>query len=222
MINTQAKSKLLIVDDDVLARASLSQIFAEFGHNVRTAEDGVSALLEIRRDAPNIVLSYIDIPGMSAFQFLMILRRRFPAIQVIAMRAVLSIDRGMQPVIAADAFFEKGTNLSSLLQIVEAMVRPERPPSLQRPGTLTPVWNSMSGKNKAGEAYVVLDCPKCLRSFPCTLGDAIVLVNEAPCVFCSNLIHYSIVQPTDPPMREAFQWKPGAGAQKPLMPLHLN
>jgi DNA-binding NtrC family response regulator len=39
-----AKAKLLIVDDDVALRMSLSQILTEFGHSARSAEDGFSAL----------------------------------------------------------------------------------------------------------------------------------------------------------------------------------
>jgi len=57
---SNAKVKLLIVDDDESVRESLSQLFTEFGHSVRSAEDGPSALLEIRQEVPDIILSDLN------------------------------------------------------------------------------------------------------------------------------------------------------------------
>lgn len=60
---------------------------------------------------------------MSGFEFLSIVRRRFPSIRVIAMSREFtstSVPEG----VAADAFYEKGRRLRSLLGVVEAMARP--------------------------------------------------------------------------------------------------
>jgi CheY-like chemotaxis protein len=61
-----SKVKLLIVDDDVALRMSLSELFTELGHSTRSAEDGFSALSEIRTRIPDIILSDLNMPGMSA------------------------------------------------------------------------------------------------------------------------------------------------------------
>jgi CheY-like chemotaxis protein len=127
---SEAKVKLLIVDDDESVRESLSQLFTEFGHSVRSAEDGSAALLKIRQEAPDIILSDLNMPSMSGFEFLSIVRRRFPAILVIAMSGAFSID-DVPPELPADAFYEKGPRLSLLLQIVQAMTFEERSPHLQ-------------------------------------------------------------------------------------------
>ena len=81
------KVKLLIVDDDPSIRMSLSQILIASGNSVRSAVDGFSALIEIRQEAPEILLSDLNMPGMSGFELLSVVRQRFPAIQVIAMSA---------------------------------------------------------------------------------------------------------------------------------------
>jgi PleD family two-component response regulator len=47
-----AKVKLLIVDDEVSIRTSLSLIFTGSGHSVRSSADGFSALFEIRTNFP--------------------------------------------------------------------------------------------------------------------------------------------------------------------------
>src|ERR1700688_3375095 len=101
----QANVRLLIVDDEPSARMLLSHIFAELGHSVRSAEDGFSALFEIRQEIPDIILSDLNMPGMSGFEFLSVVRRRFPSIKVIAMSsAVFPVD-GVPPGVAADAFY---------------------------------------------------------------------------------------------------------------------
>jgi DNA-binding NtrC family response regulator len=111
---------LLIVEDDIQLRLSLSTLFAEMGYRVRSSEDGFSALVEIEKEIPDIGLSDLNMPGMSGFELLSVLCNRFPGIRLIAMSGTHSGDRAL-PGVAADAFYEKGANLASLLQIVKAM-----------------------------------------------------------------------------------------------------
>jgi CheY-like chemotaxis protein len=186
---------------------SLSHIFTELEYSVRSAEDGFTALFEIRQEMPDIILSDLNMPGMSGFEFLSVVRRRFPIIHVIAMSAAFSGD-GLQPGVAADAFYEKATNLDSLLQIMEAVTHLERP-AVQHPSRLTPIWIQSNGHDPSGEAYVMIACPECLRTFPQVLGKAISRIHETACVHCSSLIHYAIVQSMNPAAPQAFQRKPG-------------
>src|ERR1700691_2552078 len=123
----KATVNLLVVDDDAALRMSLSHIFATFGHRVRCAADGFSALSELRLEVPDIILSDLNMPGMSGFEFLSVGRRRFPTIRVIAMSSVLSAE-AIPAGVAADAFYQKGNNLGSLIQIMEGMTSPELPP----------------------------------------------------------------------------------------------
>jgi CheY-like chemotaxis protein len=78
------KAKLLIVDDDLQVRTLLSVILTKSGHRVCSAEDGFSALAEMRKEIPDIILSDLNMPGMSGFELLSVVRRRFPAIRVVA------------------------------------------------------------------------------------------------------------------------------------------
>jgi CheY-like chemotaxis protein len=212
---SRQKVSLLIVDDDVSICRSLSFILAASGYGVRSTADGFSALAELRNEIPDILLSDLNMPGMSGFELLSVVRRRFPAIKVIAMSGTFSGD-GVPPGVAADAFYEKGTNLESLLQIIEAMTRSERPSPFQHSSPLAPIWIPRNGHDPSGEAFVVITCPECLRTFSQTLDKAIWSVSETSCVYCHSLIHYAIVQPTDPASPEAFQRKPGTGMPTPL------
>jgi CheY-like chemotaxis protein len=209
------KANILVVEDDILVCKSLSGILIESGYKVRSAEDGFSALSEIRDWLPDILLSDLNMPGMSGFELLSVIRRRFPAIQVIAMSGMYSGD-GVPPGVAADAFYEKGSNPVFLLQIIEVMSHPERKSPLQHSSALAPIWIPKNGHDLSGEPYVIITCSECLRTFPQVLGKAVSPIQETGCVYCSSLIHYAIVQPTDSTFPLAFQRKPGAGMPIPF------
>jgi CheY-like chemotaxis protein len=202
-----AKINLLIVDDDAVLRNSLSYIFTNLGHTVRSAEDGFSALVAIRQQVPDILLSDLNMPGMSGFELLSVVRRRFPAIRAIAMSGAFS-GEGLQLGVAADAFYEKGTGVGHLLLTVKDLAQPDWHPGLRSPSKLAPIWIHRNGHNSAGEAYVTITCPECMRTFPQVLDEALYLIHESLCPNCSSLIHYAILQPTDPASPQAFQRKP--------------
>jgi DNA-binding NtrC family response regulator len=47
-----AEARFFIVDDEPSIRMSLSHVLTEMGYRVRTAEDGFSALAELREEVP--------------------------------------------------------------------------------------------------------------------------------------------------------------------------
>jgi DNA-binding NtrC family response regulator len=208
-----AKVKLLIVDDEASLRTSLSLIFTTFGHSVRSAEDGFSALAELRNEVPDILLSDLNMPGMSGFELLSVVRRRFPAIRVIAMSGAFSGD-SVPLGVAADVFYEKGSNPGTLLEAVRAMAQMERS-SIQHPNTSAPIWIPKNGHDPTGEEYVMVACPQCMRTFPQGLGGDVRPIREVDCAHCSSLIQYAIVQPADTPSQQTLQRKPAARAPAP-------
>jgi CheY-like chemotaxis protein len=120
------KERLLIVDDEPAIRMSLSLLFTEIGYSVRVAEDGFSALRQIRREPPEILLSDLNMPGMSGFELLSVVRRQFPAIHTIAMSGAFSgieVPSGVD----ADAFYEKGGGMGALLQLLSTPLTLNRP-----------------------------------------------------------------------------------------------
>jgi CheY-like chemotaxis protein len=119
------KPTLLIVDDEATIRFTLSQIFSEFGHGVRVAADGLSALSEMEREVPDILLSDLNMPGMSGFELLPVVRQHFPTIRVIAMSGAFRGDEAPSG-LAADAFYQKGSSVGALLKIMDALPWPER------------------------------------------------------------------------------------------------
>lgn len=119
------KATVLIVDDDPAIRMAMSQALAELGYGVRCAEDGRKALEEMEREIPQILLSDLHMPGMTGFELLSVVRRRYPEILTIAMSGAFRGDEA-QSGVAADAFYQKGSSIVSLLRMMETMPRSER------------------------------------------------------------------------------------------------
>jgi CheY-like chemotaxis protein len=196
----EATVNLLVVDDDAALRKSLSQIFGAFGHRVRCAADGFSALSELRLEVPDIILSDLNMPGMSGFEFLSVVRRRFPAIKVIAMSSAFAA--GDIPLgVAADAFYQKGSNFGSLLQIMKGMTLPARGASLTHSSPPAPIWVESNGQAASGGAYLMLSCPECLRAFPQLSGATSSSMHETNCIYCNSAFNYAIVQPAGAVLR---------------------
>ena len=112
----------------ILPFSTLSLVLAETGYRVRTAQDGSSALIAIRNESPEIILSDLNMPGMSGFELLTRVRSEFPAIQTVAMSGAFSGDEVPNGV-AADAFYQKGSSLASLLRVIESLPWRKRGPA---------------------------------------------------------------------------------------------
>lgn len=189
------KDRLLIVDDEPSIRESLSFVLAEIGYPVRAAEDGLSALMEMRKETPDMILSDLNMPGMSGFEFLSVVRHRFPAIPVIAMSGAFCGNE-VPSGVAADAFYQKGSGVRSLLMIVESLAPPNRL-NAQQPPPAPPVWFDQNESDADGMPYVSITCPECLRSFHHHAGSPQSPAQEAHCAHCRNPIHYAAAEPVD-------------------------
>jgi CheY-like chemotaxis protein len=208
----KATMNLLVVEDEAVLRTSLSHIFSAFGHRVRCAADGFSALSELRVEVPDMILSDLNMPGMSGFEFLSVVRRRFPTVKVVAMSSAFTVD-GIPPGVAADRFYQKGSNLGSLLQMVEDLTSSERPQSHHAGHAAAPIWveNEPDGR---GGARIMLTCPECLRAFHQYSVETPFPVHETNCIYCNSAFDYAVVQPTEPVLR-------GGRSQKQAIPALL-
>jgi CheY-like chemotaxis protein len=187
------KNSVLVVDDDELLRESLTMVLRATGHEVRSAHDGLSGLLEIRGAFPKVILSDLNMPGMSGFEFMSVVRRKFPQIRVIAMSGAYS-GPDVPTGVAADAFYPKDSRVEVLLHLVD-----EKPtPRIHRLDSCTPdapAWVSSSMRDSSGDVYVLLCCPECLRcSKQIFQADGAMPVGTQ-CESCGTAFHYAVVQP---------------------------
>jgi CheY-like chemotaxis protein len=105
---TQFRFRVLVVDDDPSIRQTATLILESEGFEVLTAADGVEGLHSLSQCLPDLIISDLNMPRMSGFEFLAVVRQRFPHIATIAMSGGFSSDE--TPVaILADAFLQKGS-----------------------------------------------------------------------------------------------------------------
>ena len=185
------KANLLVVDDDDALRTLLAERLSTMGHKVRSAADGFSALLEIRHEVPEIIVCDLDMPQMSGFEFLSIIRRRLPSLRVIAMSGDLGGDE-IPAGVAADAFYEKGASFGKLLLAIEALSDPDLLVLEGNREEPTPVWVE-GNRYRTSAAPTMISCPECFRSFSEVLTAEPKLVVETRCPHCQSTIRYAIV-----------------------------
>ncbi len=200
------KIKLLIVDDEAATRVLLSKIFGQMGHRVEIAEDGFSALACMREMTPDILISDLNMPGMSGFELLSVVRRRLPAIYVIATSGAYA-GKEVPYGIAADAFYEKASGFHSLLELMEIAAQTR---VAVRGPEAAPLWISRTSDEPPGETYVMISCPECMRAFPGGFAESKTFINKTECIFCHTTIRYAIVQPLDPLTSQPYVPKPMA------------
>jgi len=104
-VNT--KTRILIVEDDVSVRLTISKLLNDQGYEVSTSSDGFDALLHLREEIPELILSDLNMPQMSGFELLSVVRRRFPEILVVASSGAYDSSEIPNGVLA-DAFYAKG------------------------------------------------------------------------------------------------------------------
>jgi len=185
---------ILVVDDDPTVLDSLGMLLKSSGYDVSTAIHGFDALLQLKRKIPTIVLSDLNMPQMSGFELLSVLRRRFPQIPVIAMSGAYHSGEAVPGGVIADAFYSKGqSSPETLLQIVADLVRTSAAHAVDHARESAPVWIPRNGKDSHGIPYVVLTCTECLRSFPLSVEtEDLQRIQETPCLFCPNVVRYII------------------------------
>jgi CheY-like chemotaxis protein len=179
--------QVLVVDDDLGVRQTLTLLLAAAGYEASAAQNGFKALQLIKREAPRLLLCDLDMPDMSGREFLTIVRRRFPRIAVIAMSGAYE-DTAPEGVMA-DAFYTKGQRKpSELFQIAAELIQRADRHDAER----TLVWARPISIDPSGTSFALITCTDCLRPFIVAMPiDDIQVVHEARCVFCKSEIQYT-------------------------------
>jgi CheY-like chemotaxis protein len=193
MSNT-SKYRILVVDDEPNVRGSLAGFLKTAKYDVSTAENGFDALLQLRSATPDVIISDLNMPQMSGFEFLSVVRRRFPEILVVAASGAYESGDCVPGGVIADAFYAKGQHRpEELLRTVAKLIRTSAARAMNHHRQSAPVWIPRNGKDSKGVPYIVLTCTECLRSFPLSvLREDVQEIQQTPCLFCSNPVRYII------------------------------
>jgi DNA-binding response OmpR family regulator len=179
--------RVLYVDDEPLCRELVRSLCSAAGYEVLVAKDGFAALAQMRGAPPDLIVSDLKMPNMSGFEFLSIVRRRFPQIPTIAASGEFAPP--VEPLgVIADGFITKPFEIQELLARIAALLR-EAPPRPAIKRDKAPVWVPRNGE------YYVITCTDCLRSFSIPAEkDARVLreLRTMECIFCEAQVRFIV------------------------------
>lgn len=189
-MTTKSNTRILVVEDDATVRYTFSTVLQGEGYDVSTANDGFDALLHLQQEVPDVILSDLNMPQMSGFELLSVVRRRFPNVLVVAASGAYTTSAVPEGVIA-DAFYAKGQE--SAAQLLEIIAKLIRTGPIEHKGVNAPVWIPRNGKDHNGRPFVVLTCTECLRSFPFIVDhEPTGEVLKTPCIYCPHEVTYII------------------------------
>jgi CheY-like chemotaxis protein len=188
------KLSVLLVDDNFLILKAYTALLQSIGYTVQTAGDGVEALQSLREHIPDLIVSDLDMPVMSGFELLSIVRRRFPSVQVVAMSGAFA-ESSIPAGLCADGFYPKGKNSPSvLLDLLTDVMTRERSESPRSGESVPPFWTAKIPYGSPEDFSVLLACPECFRSFPNGFIEANpLLVQQTKCIYCGGQINFSVI-----------------------------
>jgi CheY-like chemotaxis protein len=193
-ITNASKHRILLVEDEPTVREVLASLLNEEGYDVSTAEHGFDALAQMQSVIPDVIISDLNMPLMSGFEFLSVVRRRFPDIPAIAVSGAYESGDHVPGGVIADAFFAKGRmRLKELLPKVAELIQTAAARAQDHHRQSAPVWIPRNGKDSKGVPFIVLTCTQCLRSFPLSvLREDVQEIQETPCLWCVTPVRYII------------------------------
>ncbi len=77
-------ARILLIDDDAIAREILKTLFEDVGYEVQEAADGLQGTNLFRENPADLVITDIVMPQKEGIETIMDLRREFPAVKIIA------------------------------------------------------------------------------------------------------------------------------------------
>jgi CheY-like chemotaxis protein len=149
--------RVLVVDDDAAIRTVMEALLERRGYTVISAADGLEGLQALRKSLPDAVISDLNMPRMSGFEFLGIVRKRFPQIATIAMTGEY-VAKDDSSRILADAFFEKGNPPTELSNELANLLSASPMRRGIEKSDLAPLFVP---RDRTG--HLIITCPKCLR-----------------------------------------------------------
>jgi len=115
--------KILVVEDELALRETLSYNLIKQGYEAKVAADGVSALEIARGEQPDLIILDVMLPGLDGFEVCRILRREMSAPILMLTARADEIDKVVGLEVGADDYLTKPFSMRELLARIKAQLR---------------------------------------------------------------------------------------------------
>ena len=112
--------KVLLVDDEVDFLDTLSERMRTRGMEVATANTGIEALQKVEKEAYDVIILDLQMPGVDGLEALKVLKAKRPELQVILLTGHATVEKGIEAMkLGAMDFLEKPADLSQLTEKIK-------------------------------------------------------------------------------------------------------
>ena len=192
----QFRFRILVVDDQYLIRETARQVLEHEGYEVLTTADGLDGLHALSKSLPDLIISDLNMPRMSGFEFLAVVRERFPHIATIAVSAEYIVS-GNPSGVVADTFLQKGQyTIKELCGEVAKLLAASPIRSESKKSEIAPLFIP---RDNAG--YLIIACPKCLRPSKLQAMSLNGGLHETSCQSCGTPVRFEINHEFEPLMK---------------------
>ena len=189
----QFRYRVLVADDEPALRETARLILESEGYEVLTVADGLDGLQALSKSLPDVIISGLNMPRMSGFEFLAIVRKRFPHIATIAMSGEYITSTNPSGVVA-DAFLQKGHyTIKELFREVSKLLAASPIRSEREKSDIAPLFVP---RDNAG--YLLLTCPKCLRPNKLEAMGLNGGIHQTICQSCNTPVKFEINHELEP------------------------
>jgi response regulator RpfG family c-di-GMP phosphodiesterase len=121
------KGIILVVDDEPIVRNILTDVLENEGYEVKVAEDGIEALLILRREPPDLVITDMKMPRMGGMELLYQINQLRKRVTTIMMTGFASVETAVESIKqGAYDYIMKPFQYSDLLRVVEHAFEKQR------------------------------------------------------------------------------------------------
>ncbi len=126
-LTTNLRQKILIADDSVYIRRSISLTLSREGYDVLEAVDGMQTLELLSKESPNLLLLDIEMPNLNGYGVLNFIRvqQRFPELKIVMLTSRSSEKHKQRAhALGAHSYLTKPCPQDLLLETIQSLLAP--------------------------------------------------------------------------------------------------
>ncbi len=152
-LRSMRKFRVLVVDDEEMARANFQHVLSKLGHAVDTANNGIDALLKMDEEEYDLVITDLKMEKMSGAELLQSIKQRAPYTDIIMVTGYATVDSAVDALTKGAAYYlSKPFKIDELRSIVNQVLEKKRYAQITRGPILCFAGPPGTGKTSIGLA----------------------------------------------------------------------